>query len=80
MFSIFSDEGLFGLAMGTGKHEPSEDRLAAIQNMVDSEDELERLLDRAYRTEPQPGDSGPILASILNSWRVVRRAREAAGY
>ena len=71
--------GILPFAMGQS-FEPSDEQLVCIQAMSDAEDEFERALDQALRTERQPGDAEHILVSLLNSWRCVRRARASAGY
>jgi hypothetical protein len=68
------DDGLFHVGMGQA---PTDEQLALLDAIVDAEDGLERALYQAMRTSLQPRGAEQMLASILNAYRGLQRARAA---
>ena len=65
-------DGIFQVAMGQAA---TDEQLALFDAIVDAEDALERALDQAMRTSLQPRGAEQMLASILNAYRGLQRAR-----
>ena len=65
-------DGIFQVDMGQA---PTDEQLALLDAIVDAEDALERMLDQAMRTSLQPRGVEQMLASILNAYRGLQRAR-----
>ena len=71
--------GAFSFLMGHQSRAPSDEELARIDDMVSAQDALDGVLCHAARTQCQPDEAGPVLSEIINAWRCLQRARNAAG-
>lgn len=77
---MYANVDLYNEAMQTKIDLPSDDQLDLIMKMQDAEDAFERAMEQLMRTIVDEANSDSILASLINSWKCVLRARMEAGY
>ena len=71
------DVSFYDKAMG---HNSIEENLELINDMIDTEDAFERLMEHAVRSVRLANEAEEILASLIGAWQCVTRARVAAGF
>jgi hypothetical protein len=79
------DDGFFQKCMSTGVkmdncEGPGTLDLQSIEEMQETEQALENLLDHAARTERARDEAEEVLVAIMGAWTRVKRARAKAGY
>lgn len=77
---MYANVDLYNEAMQTKIDLPTDDQLDLIMKMQDAEDCFERAMEQLMRTIVDKNNSENILASLVNSWKCVLRARTEAGY
>lgn len=77
---MYANIDLYNEAMQTKIDLPTDDQLDFIMKMQDAEDCFERAMEQLMRTIVDKNNSENILASLVNSWKCVLRARTEAGY
>ena len=77
---MYANIDLYNEAMQTRIDLPTDDQLDLIMKMQDAEDCFERAMEQLMRTIVDKNNSENILASLVNSWKCVLRARTEAGY
>lgn len=77
---MYANVDLYNEAMQTKIDLPTDDQLDLIMKMQDVEDCFERAMEQLMRTIVDKNNSENILASLVNSWKCVLRARTEAGY
>lgn len=78
---MYANVDLYNEAMQTKIDLPTDGQLDLIMKMQDAEDAFERAMEQLVRTDFREVDnSESILASLVNSWKCVLRARMEAGY
>lgn len=77
---MYANVDLYNEAMQTKIDLPTDGQLDLIMKMQDAEDAFERAMEQLMRTIVDEVNSENILASLVNSWKCVLRARMEAGY
>lgn len=77
---MYANIDLYNEAMQTKIDLPTDDQLDLIMKMQDAEDCFEQAMEQLMRTVVDEVNSENILASLVNSWKCVLKARMEAGY